>query len=174
MPWHLSVVEINKKRAVTPDDRIHGDGDGPPLSAAVLDPARAASNPLCNTGINPARGTPLRGEVNRHSSIMPFNTCVLYPNEDDLKFNMSYYLKSHLPLVKENFGSYGLKRVDVTEFGPSPDGTKPAFAIQAVIVWGSQDDMKKAMASTEAGLVFGDIKHFCNAKPVAMSGDSVA
>ncbi len=105
---------------------------------------------------------------------MPFNTCVLYPNEDDLKFNMSYYLKSHLPLVKENFGSYGLKRVDVTEFGPSPDGTKPAFAIQAVIVWGSQDDMKKAMASTEAGLVFGDIKHFCNAKPVAMSGDSVA
>ena len=105
---------------------------------------------------------------------MPFNTCVLYPNDDNLKFDMSYYLKSHLPLVKEKFGPYGLQRVDITEFGPDADGTKPRFVIQAVIVWGNQDDMSMAMASPEAGLVFGDMAHFCNVQPLAMSGNIIA
>ena len=83
---------------------------------------------------------------------MPFNTCVLYPNDDILKFHMSYYLKSHLPMVKENFGQYGLQRVDITEFGRGIDGTKPAFLLLAVMVWESQDHMSRAMASAEASV----------------------
>lgn len=105
---------------------------------------------------------------------MPFNTCVLYPNDDNLIFDMSYYLKSHLPIVKENFGQYGLQRVDITEFGPGIDGTKPAFVLQAVMVWESQDHMSRAMASAKASVVFGDMGRFCNVQPVAMSGYAIA
>lgn len=30
---------------------------------------------------------------------MTYNVIVLYPNEDDTKFDLKYYLDSHMPLV---------------------------------------------------------------------------
>lgn len=47
---------------------------------------------------------------------MSFQTVCLYPNGDDLQFNISYYFDNHLPLVQEKFGPYGLEKVEITRF----------------------------------------------------------
>jgi hypothetical protein len=33
---------------------------------------------------------------------------VLYANEDNIKFDMNYYLKKHMPMVLEIWGPFGL------------------------------------------------------------------
>ena len=105
---------------------------------------------------------------------MPFQTVVLYPNGDDLRFDMSYYLNNHLSLVQEKFGPYGLKKVEVTRFDTNEDGTKPLYVLQANLTWGSPESMRKAMSSPEVGTVFGDLPNFCNKQPVAMNGNTDA
>ena len=48
---------------------------------------------------------------------MPYNVCALYPNEDDLEFDKTYYLEKHMLLVQLTFKPYGLLAWDVIEFG---------------------------------------------------------
>ncbi|KAK7893838.1 hypothetical protein LTR67_006539 [Exophiala xenobiotica] len=106
---------------------------------------------------------------------MPFHATVLYPNEDDIKFDMSYYLSTHMPLVMERFGKYGLKGYQVTDYKPGADGAKPPFCTGCTLIWDSPEDMQSAMsAGDDAGVVFGDIPNFCNKQPVLMAGSVVA
>lgn len=104
---------------------------------------------------------------------MPFHATVLYPNDDDIKFDMAYYLSTHMPLVQKNWGQYGLKRWEVTEYGPGGDGAKPPYAVGATLVFESQEDLGKALGSEEAKPIFGDIPNFTNKQPVLMGGNMV-
>lgn len=101
---------------------------------------------------------------------MSFRALVLYPNEADTKFDLDYYLKSHMPLVAEKFGKHGLKKWDVLEFKPGGDGAKPTYCIGATLYWDSPDHMGAALASEDAKPVFGDIPNFCNKGPVFLGG----
>ena len=103
---------------------------------------------------------------------MSFQTVCLYPNGDDLQFNISYYLNNHLPLVQEKFGPLGLERVEITRFDANEDGSEPLYILQAILNWKSQESMRKAMSSPDVGTVFRDLSNFCNKQPVAMSGTS--
>lgn len=40
---------------------------------------------------------------------MGISVLVLYPKTDDSKFDMDYYKTSHMPMVAEEFSSYGFK-----------------------------------------------------------------
>ncbi|KIW30502.1 uncharacterized protein PV07_06244 [Cladophialophora immunda] len=104
---------------------------------------------------------------------MPFHATVLYPNDDDTKFDMSYYLKTHMPLVMENFKKHGLKRWEVLEYKPGGDGAKPKFCVGATLIWDTPDQLGAALASEDAKPVFGDIPNFCNKQPVFLGGELV-
>jgi uncharacterized protein (TIGR02118 family) len=95
------------------------------------------------------------------------------PNESDATFDMSYYLKTHMPLVEKNWKQYGLQAWHVVQYGPGPDGSKPPYSVCAVLTWGSQEDIKKATASEEAKEVFGDVANFSNKGPTFIMGDVV-
>lgn len=105
---------------------------------------------------------------------MTFHTTVLYPNEADSTFDMRYYLSTHIPLVKEKLGPHGLKKCEVLEYQPGPDGSKPAFRVGATLVWDTPEDMGAAMASQDAKPVFEDIPNFYNKAPLLMAGALVA
>ncbi|OAP56282.1 hypothetical protein AYL99_09461 [Fonsecaea erecta] len=103
---------------------------------------------------------------------MPVNATVLYPAEADATFDLNYYLKTHMPLVSENWGQYGLKGWQVIQFQPAPDGAKP-YSIGALLTWDDADGLKKALASKEAATVFGDVPNFSNKSPLFIAGDIV-
>ncbi|KAM0713207.1 hypothetical protein Q7P35_000659 [Cladosporium inversicolor] len=97
---------------------------------------------------------------------MPATTTVLYEKGTD--FNMDYYLKTHMPLVQEKWGSYGLKSWKVIQFGDDSP-----YAVQATIEWGSLDDFKKAAGSASTKDVMDDVKNFSNTSPKLFSGEVV-
>ena len=102
---------------------------------------------------------------------MVYNATVLYPNEDDATFDMDYYLKTHMPLVMDTWGTHGLKKWEVIKFAAGPDGGKPQFSVQAILSFENADSVKNALASEETAKVFGDVKNFSNKGPVFLSGD---
>lgn len=102
---------------------------------------------------------------------MAIKVTVLYPNEDGAKFDMDYYLATHMPLVSENWQKYGLKGWEVIQFARGADGATPLYQVQATLSWDSKEDFGKAMASEEAKTVLGDISNFTNTQPVLIAGD---
>lgn len=104
---------------------------------------------------------------------MVYHATVLYPNEDDIKFDMSYYLSKHMPLVAKSFGKHGLTKWEVIEYKPAADGTKPTYLVGATLVWDAPEQLGAALASEDATPVFGDIPNFTNKQPVFIAGQLV-
>ena len=101
---------------------------------------------------------------------MPIEVTVLYPNDEDATFNVDYYLSTHMPLVSDNWKDHGLRGWRVLQFQPGADGTKPAYSIQATLMFDGPEDLQKALSSPEASNVFGDVPNFSNKSPVFLAG----
>lgn len=105
---------------------------------------------------------------------MTFHVNVLYPNDEGATFDMDYYLKTHMPLVKKHWSQFGLKGYTVTQAGPLPDGSKAQYSVLATLIWDKQDDVGTAMGDQKTtGEIMGDIPNFSNKQPIFVSGDVV-
>ncbi|EXJ59483.1 uncharacterized protein A1O5_12108 [Cladophialophora psammophila CBS 110553] len=103
---------------------------------------------------------------------MAVNATVLYPAEEGATFDMTYYLKTHMPLVSEKWSQYGLQAWKVIQLLPGPDGSKP-YSVAALLTWESADGLSKALKGDEAQTVFGDVPNFSNRSPIFLMGDIV-
>ncbi|KAK5111129.1 hypothetical protein LTR62_005328 [Meristemomyces frigidus] len=90
-------------------------------------------------------------------------TTVLYPK--GTKFNMDYYMKSHMPLVGKKLGPHGLTSWKVLEF-PS----EAPFCVQATLEWDSQKSFEAAGASPEMKEVLDDVSNFSDNSPTMLPG----
>ncbi|KAK3675282.1 hypothetical protein LTR78_004792 [Recurvomyces mirabilis] len=90
-------------------------------------------------------------------------TTVLYP--EGTKFNMEYYMSSHMPFVGKKLGPHGLKSWKVLEF---PAGSP--FCVQATLEWESQQKFETAGASPEMKEVLDDVPNFADKQPTLMPG----
>jgi len=90
---------------------------------------------------------------------------VFYPKNADTKFDMTYYLEKHLPMVRKKVGA-ALKGISVEEgiFGAQP-GTSPTYAVVAHLSFDSVDAFLTAFLPV-APEVQGDIKNYTNVEPV--------
>ena len=91
---------------------------------------------------------------------------VVYPQ--GAKFNMDYYMSTHMPLVAKHWNSYGLQSWKVLKFGDDSP-----YCVQATLEWDSLDSFNKAASSDSASEVLGDIKNFSDKDPVLMPGEIV-
>jgi len=91
---------------------------------------------------------------------------VLYPK--GVKFNMDYYMSTHMPLVQSKWSQYGLTSWKVLKFGEDAP-----YLVQATLEFKSMDDFHKAGAGPEVGDVMADVKNFSDKEPVLMPGDVV-
>jgi uncharacterized protein (TIGR02118 family) len=95
---------------------------------------------------------------------------VLYPNKDGAKFDMSYYLSSHIPMVKRVLGS-ALKGCVVEQgVGGAAPGTKPEFAVLCHLRFDSVESFQKAFGP-HASEVQDDIANYSGVQPIIQISD---
>jgi uncharacterized protein (TIGR02118 family) len=103
---------------------------------------------------------------------------VSYPSKhpesgETLKFNMDYYLSTHMPLIERVWGPYGLKSWSINRFSdPCPvSGGKPPYLVQTTCYFDSIDDFKKALEKGGEKTV-PDVANFSNVFPVIWVGET--
>jgi len=96
---------------------------------------------------------------------MSAQVVVLYTS--DAKFDMDYYLSSHMPLVKKLWGSMGLKSWTVLKFPEGP------YSVQATLYFDSMDSFQKASQDETVKEILGDVKNFSDKDPLLMPANVV-
>ena len=71
---------------------------------------------------------------------------VLYPQSGGNWFNMDYYKKSHIPMVKKLMKPYGMEKFELDAGIAGMDGPAPYFAI-AYLVFKTMDQFQAGMAT---------------------------
>jgi uncharacterized protein (TIGR02118 family) len=89
---------------------------------------------------------------------------VFYPSGDG-RFDMEYYLNSHVPLAVRLLKPYGLIRAEVDKgiSGGGPGEAAP-FGTIAYMVFENMEDMTKGMIAHDPELA-ADVKNFTDLKP---------
>ena len=95
---------------------------------------------------------------------------VLYPKQDGARFDMDYYLKSHMPMVQEKLGD-ACKSIAVEEglSGMMP-GTPPTYCVLAHLVFDSVETFQSAFAA-HASTIMADIPNYTTIEPVMQIGE---
>jgi len=96
---------------------------------------------------------------------MAFILTLLYPKTE--KFDMNYYLNSHMPLATKHFSSYGFVKWEVAELDPSS-----GYVAQCLLYFKDKEGADKSFA--EGAQVMADIPNYTDAKPLIVKGPSVA
>ena len=95
---------------------------------------------------------------------------VLYPWSPDAKFDMNYYLATHMPLVRQRLGATckGIS-VDQGIAGGAP-GAPPSFIAVGHILADSVESFQAALAP-HLGEIMGDIPNFTKIQPTIQISD---
>jgi uncharacterized protein (TIGR02118 family) len=95
---------------------------------------------------------------------------VLYPNSDSIKFNMNYYLDTHIPLVSKLLGA-ALTGVLVQQgiAGGAP-GSPAEYAVITVLRFESMEAFQ-ANFVPHAPQITSDIRNFTNVEPTIQFSD---
>ena len=90
---------------------------------------------------------------------------VLYPNSDNVSFDMNYYCSIHIPMVREKLGS-ACKNVAVEGGlgGGTPD-SPPLYVAMGHLYFDTVDDFQSAFGP-HAETIMGDIPNYTNVEPV--------
>jgi uncharacterized protein (TIGR02118 family) len=89
----------------------------------------------------------------------------LYPNQEGSSFDLTYYLKKHIPMVKDLLGAR-CKNVMVEQgiAGGTP-GSQPAYTIMGHLFFDSVEDFMSAFGPN-AEVIVGDVPNFSSVSPV--------
>jgi uncharacterized protein (TIGR02118 family) len=95
---------------------------------------------------------------------------VLYPNKDGAKFDMSYYLSTHIPMVKRLLGS-ALKGTVVEQgLGGGAPGTKADFSVLCHLRFDSVEAFQTAFGP-HASAIQSDIANYTSVQPIIQVSD---
>ncbi len=85
---------------------------------------------------------------------------VMYPNRDDVKFDIDYYMTKHIPMVSRLLNA----PIEVCKGLPSSTGMPSQYLYAARIRVNSLDEHQAAMAKHGAQIM-GDIPNYSNVQP---------
>lgn len=90
---------------------------------------------------------------------------VLYPNSDDARFDMTYYVERHMKLVQDRLGA-ACKGVTAEQGlgGPAP-GSKPTYIAMGHLLFDSLQTFQQVFPQ-HAQELMADIPNFTNTHPV--------
>lgn len=90
---------------------------------------------------------------------------VLYPKQQDTKFDMTYYVHRHIPMVQQLVGPK-LKGVSVDEgvSGMEP-GSSASYVAMGHLLFESVEDFQSSFGP-HARIIVGDIPNYTNSQPI--------
>jgi uncharacterized protein (TIGR02118 family) len=89
---------------------------------------------------------------------------VLYPNEEDSRFDMAYYCTNHIPMVRRLLGS-AIKNVAVEQgISGQASGSRPAYLAIGHLCFDSVEAFQAAFGP-HADMIMNDIANYTNSKP---------
>lgn len=74
---------------------------------------------------------------------MSFIITVVFPNDADAEYDITYYVEKHMPRIMDEWAKYGVTGWNVREFAPGPDGAKPMYAFGSDVFWSSRTSSGK-------------------------------
>jgi uncharacterized protein (TIGR02118 family) len=97
---------------------------------------------------------------------------VVYQLQPGQKFDLDYYMKTHIPLVNDRWKSIGLKSVQVLHGTGSPGGPPPIKLI-ALLEFESAQAFQNAVEKHGAEIM-GDVPKFTDTQPSLQFNDKLA
>jgi uncharacterized protein (TIGR02118 family) len=88
-----------------------------------------------------------------------------YPYAKGKKFDETYYVSKHIPLVREVLGDL-VKDVAVYKGLPGLDGGDPAFFYRADMCFASMEDVGKALSGPRVGEMMADTANYTDVESV--------
>ena len=90
---------------------------------------------------------------------------ISYPRKDDARFDLDYYINTHMPLVTKLYGDYGLFDWHVDK-GISLSSKVPSNNVVVCYSYFDTLDHVKAAFKKEGTKVMQDVPHFTDIEPV--------
>ncbi len=95
---------------------------------------------------------------------------VLYPAGAATTFDMDYYLKSHIPMVRQKLGAACIGVAVEQGLGGGAPGSAPTYIAMGHLLFNSVADFQAAFAP-HAAEIMGDVPNYTNAQPVIQVSD---
>jgi uncharacterized protein (TIGR02118 family) len=99
-----------------------------------------------------------------------FVISVMYP--PSARFDLDYYLQTHMPLVRSRWNSLGLINATVLRGKGSGSGDPPVYPVIALLNFERLEDFHSAVQQ-HGKEVMGDIPNFTDAQPVLQINETV-
>jgi uncharacterized protein (TIGR02118 family) len=94
-----------------------------------------------------------------------FRVVMLYPQTNDSRFDMDYFLNKHIPRIREIFKDLGLRNIEVQQGIASAAPGQPApFMCISSFLFDKLEDFQQGMAAQGAWIV-GDVPNYTNVQP---------
>jgi len=90
---------------------------------------------------------------------------VLYPAGQNTKFDMDYYCKSHMPMVREKLGAACKNTAVEQGLGGGEPGSPPTYTAMGHLYFDSVGEFQAAFAP-HAKEIMADIPNYTNIQPV--------
>lgn len=98
---------------------------------------------------------------------------VMYPHRDGARFDVQYYAKTHMDMVRKAFADYGLQdiRVDQGVMGGSSKAP-PVYACVGTLTFDTMEHYKTAFREHGQPLM-DDVPNFTDIQPVVQVSEAV-
>jgi uncharacterized protein (TIGR02118 family) len=91
---------------------------------------------------------------------------VLYADRDGARFDFEYYLKRHIPMVRDRMTPFGLTTITIDKgIGGLAPETPATYICVGSLAFDSVENLQKGLAA-HGGEIIGDIPNYTNIEPV--------
>ncbi|MGR3760454.1 EthD family reductase [Roseobacteraceae bacterium NS-SX3] len=100
---------------------------------------------------------------------MTVSVQVLYPASEGATFDYDYYVKTHLPLLEEQWGDL-METVEASKGLAGGPDIPPAYLLIATITFPDMDALQTAMGE-KGGPIIDDVANFTSVRPQVLVGE---
>jgi uncharacterized protein (TIGR02118 family) len=95
---------------------------------------------------------------------------VLYPNSEGCKFDMAYYLATHMPMVRDKLGAACTNTAVEQGLGGGEPGAPPTYIAMGHLYFDSVEAFQKSFGP-HASEIMADIPNYTDIQPIIQISD---